>query len=105
LTIHRGGDRLSPVRCWRCDRVIDPTDRYCRACGEGQGPALAWYYRPLWIALLALTALGPFAVVLIMRTPRLSRDAKWNASLVLLLFFAWVGWQMWVDTKALLDSI
>ena len=55
--------------------------------------------------MLALTALGPFAVVLIMRTPRLSRGAKWVASAVLLAFFAWVGWQLWVDTRALLDSI
>jgi hypothetical protein len=92
-------------RCWRCDRAIDATDRYCRACGEGQGAALAWYYRPLWIVLLALTALGPFAVVLIMRTPRLSPGAKWLASAVLLGFFAWVGWHLWVDTKAILDSI
>jgi hypothetical protein len=93
------------VRCWRCDRAIDATDRYCRGCGEGQGVALAWYYRPLWIAVLAMIALGPFAVVLIMRTPRLSSGAKWIASAVLLGFFAWVGWQLWVDTRALLDSI
>ena len=93
------------MRCWRCDRAIDANDGYCRACGEGQGRALAWYYRPLWIVVLALTALGPFAVVLIMRTPRLSRGAKWVASAVLLAFFAWVGWQLWVDTRALLDSI
>lgn len=93
------------MRCWRCDRAIDADDRYCRACGEGQGAALAWYYRPLWIVLLALTALGPFAVVLIMRTPLLDRNTKWVASFVLLAFFTWVGWQLWVDTQALLDSI
>jgi len=105
LTTHLGGDRLTHVRCWRCDRAIEANDHYCRACGEGQGPALAWYYRPLWIVVLALTALGPFAVVLIMRSPRLDRTTKWVASFVLLAFFAWVGWGLWVDTKAILDSI
>ena len=100
-------DRLLAVdtRCWRCERVIDPADRHCRHCGEGQGTALAWYYRPLGIAVLAVTALGPFAVVLIMRTPRLDRGAKWIASALLIAFFAWLGWRIWVDTQALLDAL
>lgn len=93
----------STVRCWQCGRVIDASDRFCRACGEGQGAALAWYYRPLWIAVLALTALGPFAVVLIMRTPRLSRGAKWLASLALVGFSAYVAWELWAAIDAVLD--
>lgn len=91
------------VRCWQCGRAIDASDRFCRACGEGQGAALAWYYRPLWIAVLALTALGPFAVVLIMRTPRLSRGAKWLASLALVGFSAYVAWELWAAIDAVLD--
>jgi hypothetical protein len=93
------------TRCWRCDHAVDAADLYCRACGEGQGAALAWYYRPLWIVVLTLTALGPFAIVLIMRTPRLSPAAKWIASVALILFFAWIGWGMWVQTKAVLDML
>jgi hypothetical protein len=96
------------VRCWHCERAIDASDRYCRACGEGQGVAVAWYYRPLWIVVLALTVLGPFAVVLIMRTPRLDRGrldrgAKWLMGIVLLGFFAYVGWELWSATATLLD--
>jgi hypothetical protein len=91
------------TRCWRCDQRVDPTDHYCRRCGEGQGASLAWYYRPIWILLLALTALGPFAVVLIMRTPRLGTGAKWVASLALIAFFVYLGWEMWVTTAALLE--
>lgn len=93
------------ARCWRCDRAVEAADRYCRACGEGQGVGLAWYYRPLWIAVLAVTVLGPFAVVLIMRTPRLGRGAKWVASVALIAIFGWVGWSMWVQTQALLDAL
>jgi len=55
--------------------------------------------------VLALTALGPFAIVLIMRTPRLGVSAKWVASLLLIAGFAWVGWEMWRDTQALLQSM
>ena len=53
--------------------------------------------------MLALTALGPFAVVLIMRTPRLGTGAKWLASLALIAFFVYLGWEMWVTTEALLE--
>ena len=81
------------------------SDHYCRGCGEGQGPALAWYYRPLWILVLALTALGPFAIVLIMRTPRLGVGAKWVASLLLVAGFTWFGWEIWRDTQAVLQSM
>lgn len=94
---------VGSARCWQCDRTIEASDRYCRACGEGQGAALAWYYRPLWIAVLALTALGPFAVVLIMRTPRLGRAAKWLASLALVGFSAYVAWELRAAIDALLD--
>ncbi len=91
------------ARCWHCDRALDPADRYCRGCGEGQGGSLAWYYRPLWIVVLALVALGPFAVVLVMRTPRLRPAAKWLLSLGLLAFFAYLGWELWKATEALLE--
>jgi hypothetical protein len=91
------------ARCWRCGHAIDADDRYCRACGEGQGRALAWYYRPVWIALLALTALGPFALIPIWRTPALGPTAKWIASIVLVAFTVWISWQLWIDVHTLLD--
>jgi len=93
----------SAARCWRCDHPIDASDRYCRRCGEGQGAWLAWYYRPVWIAVLALTALGPFAVVLIMRTPRLSPAAKWVASVGLVALFVYLGWETWTATESFLE--
>jgi hypothetical protein len=92
------------TQCWRCGHAIDATDRYCRACGEGQGPALAWYYRPIWIVLLALTALGPFAVILIWRTPALGRTSKWIASIALIAITIWIGWSLMVDVRTLLDG-
>lgn len=92
------------TRCWQCDRAIDAEDRFCRGCGEGQGAALKWYYRPVWIALLALTALGPFALLLIWRTPALGRTSKWVASFALLALTVWIGWTLVVDVQTLLDG-
>lgn len=92
------------ARCWSCDRRIDPADRYCRFCGQGQGGSVAWYYRPVWIILLAATALGPFAILLVMRSPLLGRGAKWVLSIAILVFFVYVGWRMIVDVQDLLDT-
>ncbi|MEB2286173.1 MAG: hypothetical protein B6D46_00175 [Polyangiaceae bacterium UTPRO1] len=82
------------THCWRCEHAIDETDRYRRACGEGQSAAIARYYRPLRILVLAAAVLGPLAIVPIMRTPRLSFAAEWAAS---------VGLVLWHDTRTLLD--
>jgi len=92
------------TRCWKCDRAIDAEDRFCRGCGEGQGTALTWYYRPIWIALLALTALGPFALLLIWRTPALERTAKWVASIALIAVTVWIGWTLMAEVQTLLDG-
>jgi hypothetical protein len=52
---------------------------------------------------LALTALGPFALIPIWRTPALGPAAKWIASIALVALTIWIGWQLWVDVQALLD--
>jgi hypothetical protein len=88
-------------RCWSCDHPVAPEDRYCRSCGRGQGAFLAWYYRPLWIVVLALTVLGPFALPLVWRTPRLDRTARWIASLAIVGVSSQVGWQLAIGVSEL----
>ena len=95
----------TPAPCWSCDRPIDPQDAYCRYCGQGQGAFLSWYYRPLWIGVLALTALGPFALPLVWRTPRLSRTAKWIASAVVVTFFGYLTWQLAIDVREIAEIL
>ena len=92
------------TRCWRCDRPVDVEDRYCRHCGHGQRAFVAWYYRPLWIAVLSLTVLGPFALPLIWRTPRLDRAGKWIASLMVIALCVWVGWGFVVEIRRFLGQ-
>ncbi len=54
---------------------------------------MAWYYRPLGIALLTLTALGPFGLLLVWRSPRLGQAAKWIASLLIVIVSVYVAWE------------
>lgn len=89
----------SATSCWSCGHRIDASDHYCRACGQGQGDYLPWYYHPLWIALLTVTALGPFTLPLVWRTPRLDRSGKWVASVAIVAVTAWVGWQFMIAIR------
>jgi hypothetical protein len=86
-------------RCWSCDRAVEPEDRYCGYCGQGQGAFLRWYYRPLWIIVLAVTVLGPLALPLVWQTPRLDRTAKWVASFAIVGLFSYIGWQLAIEAR------
>jgi hypothetical protein len=81
--------------CWSCTQPLDAADHYCRYCGNGQGRFLQWYYRPLWIMVLTVTALGPLSLGLVWRTPRLGRAGRWIATLVILSMTAYLGYQLW----------
>jgi hypothetical protein len=89
------------THCWRCDAEIATSDHYCRNCGNGQGATLQWYYRPLWIALLAMLALGPFALPLVWRTPALGRGGRWALTAFVLAFTALVVYRLWVAVEVL----
>lgn len=52
----------------------------------GQGEHLAWYYEPVWIALLTLFAMGPFSLPMIWKTPKLSERGKWIGTGLLALY-------------------
>jgi hypothetical protein len=89
------------ARCWSCDHPVAPEDRYCAHCSQGQGAFLRWYYRPFWIAVLALTALGPFVLPLVWRTPRLDRTGKLIATLLVLAITGYIGWQLSIGVSEL----
>lgn len=96
---HLSDEKPPQARCWRCDHVVDPRDHYCRSCGQGQGAFLEWYYRPLWIGVLALTVLGPFALLLVWRTPRLNYTGRWIISLAIAALSGYVAWELVVEVR------
>ena len=55
--------------------------------------------------MLALTALGPFVLPLVWRTPRLDRTAKWIATLLVLGLTAYIGWQLSISVSELQDFL
>ena len=87
------------AQCWSCGGRLDAADHYCRHCGQGQGAYLTWYYRPIWIALLALTGLGPFALPLVWRTPGLDRTGKWIGTIAILAVSGYVAWELMITLR------
>ncbi|MBI5242968.1 MAG: hypothetical protein HY922_04690 [Elusimicrobia bacterium] len=96
------------ARCWGCGGALDRQDRYCRGCGRGQGEYVAWYYQPWGIAVCTLLGLGPFGLLLVWRSPRLSRTAQWAWTAAILLVTGWVllaAYRLWVSIMSQVSEI
>ena len=58
----------------------------CSRHGTGQDVGTAWYYRPVWITVLALLVLGPFALILVWRSRQMGRAWKWALTVLITVF-------------------
>ena len=54
---------------------------------------VAWYHKPIWVAVLALFVLGPLALPLVWRSPAFSTAARWVATVLILLYTVLMVWQ------------
>jgi len=68
--------------------MISRPDAFCRHCGKPQVASSPWYYEPVWILILAFAVLGPFALPLVWRTPKLGLGSKWLVTLGVALYTA-----------------
>ncbi|TPW18027.1 MAG: hypothetical protein FD126_3529, partial [Elusimicrobia bacterium] len=78
-------------RCWSCGYGVEPKDRYCRWCGQGQGDYVPWRYTRGGILASALFFMGPFALILVRRSPLLSTQEKWVWAAVILAATAYAA--------------
>jgi hypothetical protein len=81
----------SMMACGGCGRVIHSADIFCRHCGKPQAKKkskTAWYYEPVWIFILGFAVIGPLALPLVIKSPKLSRGAKWGISLAIIVYTA-----------------
>ena len=79
----------SPITlCRKCGRPIERHFAFCPYCGFGQKGGNAWYYDPVWLAILGLFVIGPFALPLVWRSARLNHTLKLVYTAVLLVYTA-----------------
>ena len=81
-SIRHGARKL----CKGCWRPIEGEHRYCPYCGHRQTHSDAWYYHPLWVTVLALTVLGPFALPLVWKSRRMTVPAKVVLSTIIVAY-------------------
>jgi len=74
--------------CTKCRSPIDKRDSFCRFCGARQHVTDPFYYHPVWILLLALLVLGPFALGLVWRSQQMTRAVKYVMTAIILAYTA-----------------
>lgn len=62
--------------CKKCGRPIDRHFSFCPYCGYQLQAGHRWYHDPVWIAVLALIVIGPFALPLVWLSSRMNRTVK-----------------------------
>ncbi|MCC6488888.1 MAG: zinc-ribbon domain-containing protein [Candidatus Hydrogenedentes bacterium] len=87
------------VLCPRCGHTIDSWDNFCRYCGrpmKARAKSNApWYYEPLWILVLSIAVIGPLALPLVWKSPKLTRSAKWGFTLFHVIYTAMLVYVLW----------
>ena len=90
---NESGDSANPpvkaLACRKCGKHVGVAENFCSHCGLRQEIIVdAWYYRPVWILVLALTVLGPFALYLVWKSPKMSPAVKAIVTTVTLVYTA-----------------
>lgn len=86
---------LPQIRCRNCAKLIDAGNKFCPSCGQRQTMGDSWYYRPVWIAVLACFALGPLALILVWKSSLMSRRSKLLMAAIVLAYTALCGYYVY----------
>jgi hypothetical protein len=70
---------------------------------DGSQPS--WYHTPVGLAVLTLFVLGPLVLPFIWRSPALSPRGRIVATVLVLVYTAVLGWQVWVAVQMVLADL
>jgi len=84
----RSIDAARMMACGSCGRVVQAGDAFCRYCGKAlsRKKRTAWYYEPVWLLILGFVVIGPLAIPLVIRSPKLNGTAKWALSIAIAIY-------------------
>jgi len=77
--------------CRKCGAALPTSAKFCSNCGAKQNRGEAWYYQPIWIIVLALFVLGPFALVLVWKSPKMGVTVKIVMAVAILIYTFYCG--------------
>ncbi len=82
------------ISCPRCRLTVEETDAYCRHCGRALRPRMGFWYDHGGVLLLTLIV-GPFSLITVWLSHKLSPAAKWMWTLCIGLFSAYFVYAMY----------
>ena len=104
-----------PPQCARCFAVLPPEAKVCGECGlpralattsSAPAPSPAKWHHNIWVLLgLIVFVLGPLALPMVWRNPRLSTSAKLMLTAATLLYTFWLIDATIRATRAVLGSV
>ena len=74
------------VHCRKCGAAVAASAKFCSNCGQKQHTGDAWYYQPVWIIVLALFVLGPFAIALVWKSKKMGFPVKIVLTIAILVY-------------------
>lgn len=80
--------KFPQLHCQGCSMPMESNDKFCRHCGRRQIRPESWFYQPMWILFLALLVLGPFALMLVWKAPKMGKGTKALLATVILIYSA-----------------
>ncbi len=84
---------LTPeFKCRKCRKPIETANIFCPYCGTRQETGNAWYYQPVWIAVLAFVLIGPFAIPLVWKSTRMGTALKLCMTALILAYTVFLGY-------------
>lgn len=99
-------DAFAPpiIRCHKCGATVAANANYCSNCGAKQTTKEAWYYQPVWILVLALFVLGPFALPLVWKSQKMGRSIKIILAILILAYTSYCVYLTYVITMTQLQQ-
>lgn len=84
---------MNPL-CPSCRQPVEETDCYCRHCGRTLQPRMGFWYSHTGILVMALLA-GPFALICVWMSRKISYSAKWIWTLAIGLISFYLFYSMY----------
>jgi hypothetical protein len=79
-------DNAREVPCRKCCQYISADYTFCPHCGQTQLTGTSWLYHPVSVLILALVALGPFALYLVWKSSQMDRTMKIVMAVLILVY-------------------
>jgi len=89
--------------CPRCRQTVDGSDCYCRHCGKTLKPRMGFWYNHGGILLMTLFV-GPFSLICVWLSRKISLLAKWLWTIGIVLFSIYVVYSLY-QTALLLKEM